>query len=67
MIIFFEKTWALGWMLAVVVILYRFDKWSANTDPETLNAPVSGEEVRTVPGQSPARKTTPPFVDGTWF
>jgi len=67
MILFFEKTLALWWMLAVVVIVYRFDKWSADTDRETLNAPVSGEEVRMVPGQTSPRNTTPPFVDGTWF
>jgi hypothetical protein len=67
MILFFEKTWALWWIVAVGIILYWFCNWSADTESESVNAPFSAEEARTVPGQAATGNTTPPFVDGTWF
>jgi hypothetical protein len=67
MILFIEKTWTLWWAFAFAVILYRFYKWSADAEPETLNGPVSDREGQIVPEQIPTRRTDPPFVDGSWF
>jgi hypothetical protein len=67
MVLFVEKTWMLWWIFAVVVILYWFHKFSADTEPETLEVPSSREEVRIVPGQASTKRTDPPFVDASWF
>jgi hypothetical protein len=67
MILFIEKTWTLWWTFAFVVILYWLFEWFADTEPETLNGPVSDGESQLVSEQIPARRTEPPFVDGSWF